>query len=647
MPGRVAPGFPEKIEGIGWSVIVRESRSDRTCRGVETPERRRNETSRRAAVLHSHPEMESLESRILLSGNPEPDPRFAFMGPPPGAPALIVPLAVLPLATMTSSLSTARVQPLAVSVSGSAVALPTPRLGVIILPPDSSMNPVVGGANGEDFGTQAGDSADLRRTVNLGDIASLRANGEMPPVVIAMDGRMPVGGELGPNDPNLAGTTSGSPPSGSAGPNVVSLPSAPRMEVEGNVDSTEGSITVQIPIDALTQSVRLVLHPPLGLPNGDSTVLGKISLIDPSGQTLAEIEPSPNTDSASPEDLTVAMENAPAGGQLVVRVARVPGVQSVAGSLPPSTFQSNIPFLLDVQRQDQPSTETSAPTTSEPGWFGTFALTSAGPSGQSSPSASSVSTGDPSSDAANGDQATEVPPAGTPINIGSQDDGYYVRLATGPPVSRSSGPLGPVLAASDTDPTPPVDRHERALLQEIPSLDRENDSEDPADSISRGRWAVVQVEEDLSQDQSGGRHVTVVLGAGGFPMKVTSRLSGDRAGLAGLLAALPAPVEPASPADSPPGSFAASDDGSVDRTAQVSYSADRRGYPDYLKAACGFVLGLGLTSGPLFSDLITSLRRKTPRWLPEARLGHAADDSPPRRRRQPLRALLRGLLGRG
>ncbi len=444
--------------------------------------------------------------------------------------ALIVPLAVLPLATMTSSLSTARVQPLAVSVSGSAVALPTPRLGVIILPPDSSMNPVVGGANGEDFGTQAGDSADLRRTVNLGDIASLRANGEMPPVVIAMDGRMPVGGELGPNDPNLAGTTSGSPPSGSAGPNVVSLPSAPRMEVEGNVDSTEGSITVQIPIDALTQSVRLVLHPPLGLPNGDSTVLGKISLIDPSGQTLAEIEPSPNTDSASPEDLTVAMENAPAGGQLVVRVARVPGVQSVAGSLPPSTFQSNIPFLLDVQRQDQPSTETSAPTTSEPGWFGTFALTSAGPSGQSSPSASSVSTGDPSSDAANGDQATEVPPAGTPINIGSQDDGYYVRLATGPPVSRSSGPLGPVLAASDTDPTPPVDRHERALLQEIPSLDRENDSEDPADSISRGRWAVVQVEEDLSQDQSGGRHVTVVLGAGGFPMKVTSRLSGDRAG---------------------------------------------------------------------------------------------------------------------
>ncbi len=404
---------------------------------------------------------------------------------------------------------------------------------------------------------------------------------------------------------------------------------------------------MQIPIDAFTQSVRMVLHPPLGLLSGDSTALAKITLIDPFGQTLAEIEPNPNTDRTSPEDLTVAMQNAPAGGLLVVRVARVSGVPSVAGSLLPSTFQSSIPFLLDVQRQEQPSPETSAATTAEPGWFGTFALTSAGLSGQSSQSASSVSTGDPSSGLGSGDQATEVSPASTPSNIGSPDDGYYVRLATGPLVSRSSGPLGPVLAASDTDPTPPVDRHERALLQEIPSLDRENDSEDPADSISRGRWAVVQVEEDASPAQSGERHVTVVLGAGGFPMKVTSRLSADRAGLAGLLAALPVPVEPASSADSPPGSFAAAEDGSVGRTAQVSYPADRREISGYLKAACGFVLGLGLTSGPLFSDLITSLHRKTTRWLPEARASDAGDGSPSRRRRQPLRSLLRRLLAHG
>ncbi len=645
-----------------------ESGSDPIRNGNETRKRLRKETIRRASVLRSHPEMESLESRILLSGNFEPDPRFAFMGPPSGAPALIMPVAVLPGAAMAGNPSTASVQPLADTVNGtgpvvalntgSAPALPdsvnglgpavgAARFRVAILAPDASMDLPMGGATSEAFGSQPGSSGDLRRTVNLGNLSSLRADGEMPPAVFGMDGRMPVAGETGPIDPNALGTMGGSDSSGSSSSAVVSLPSEPRMEVEGSISPAEGFVTVQIPIDALTQSVRLVLRPPLGLPNGESMALGKISLIDPSGRTLAEIDPDPATASATADDLTVAMQNAPAGGQLVVRVASVPGAQTGAGSLAPSTFQSNVPFLLDVQRQDQVSAEASAESTAESGWIGTFALASAGQSVASSLSANSVANDDASSDVAISDQTTEGPPAGTPIITGSQDDGYYIRLATGPPVSRSSGPLGPVLAASDTDPTPPVDRHERALLQEIPNLDRENDPEHSVDSISRGRWAVVQLEDDPSQAQSGERHVTVVLGAGGFPMKVSSRSSGDRAGLAGLLAALPTPVEPASTAESRPGSFAVADDPSVERTAQVSIPADRREFSGYLKAACGFVLGLGLTSGPLFSDLITSLRTKTPRRLPEARTVRDGDGSPRRQRRGPLRSLLRRLVGHG
>ena len=37
-------------------------------------------------------------------------------------------------------------------------------------------------------------------------------------------------------------------------------------------------------------------------------------------------------------------------------------------------------------------------------------------------------------------------------------------------------------------------------------------------------------------------------------------------------------------------------------------------FPDYIKAACGLALGLGLTSGPLFPDVITSLQGRLPRW---------------------------------
>jgi hypothetical protein len=369
-------------------------------------------------------------------------------------------------------------------------------------------------------------------------------------------------------------------------------------------------------------------------------------LIDSAGRTLAEIEPSPNTDSASAEDLTVAMENAPAGGQLVVRVTSVPSAQAVAGSVPPSTFQSSVPILLDVQRQDLSPSETATATATEPGWFGTFATPSAGQFGPAQQWANPASNGDPASGVAIGDQTNEVPPVAIPNNSGSEVDGYLVRMATGPMVSRSSGPLGPVLAAYGTDPTPPVDRHERALLQEIQSLDREDESESPVDSISRGKWAVVQVEDDVPQAQPGERHVTVVLGAGGFPMKVSSRPSADRAGMAGLLASLPAPAEPASPPESQPRSLAATEDRSVELAAAVSYPADHREYPQYLKAAYGLVLGLGLTSGPLFSDLITSLRKRSPRWLGESRVGHAGNWSRGRRR-MPLAAWLHELLGRG
>ncbi len=146
------PGFPEKIEGIGWSVIVMESRSDRTRKGVETPRRRRHETSRRGSIVRSYPTIESLESRILLSGTSEPNPPYAFMGPPPVAPALIVPLAALPLAAVTTIAGTVNIQPLADSVSGPEAALSTPRLGVLILAPESSMRPVMGGTSAEVFG---------------------------------------------------------------------------------------------------------------------------------------------------------------------------------------------------------------------------------------------------------------------------------------------------------------------------------------------------------------------------------------------------------------------------------------------------------------------------------------------------------------
>jgi hypothetical protein len=576
--------------------------------------------------------MESLESRILLSGNQAPDPRGAFVGPLPVAPALLVPIPVLPTASVAAGVNPAGGAPLAEaggapeSVNGVLTEVAAPQIRVLILATDANLDPVTQEGIAGAPNSLSGQTKDLAQVVNLGDIAELPANRELTPLTFVVAGHSAGTTESGLNAASPGGSTDGPAQSDANSRNVVNLPSAPRLEVAGTFNPNDGTVDFRLPVDPLTQSVHLVLRPPPGAANAASPTLGKISLTGPSGLTIAEIEPGPAPDSTLVEDLTVAMENPPEGGQLVVRVKGVPAQQQVAaGSVPPSTFQSNVPFLLDVQRQDRPQSESSSSAATEPDWFGTLAAQSSGQFSLWQQWANPASSGNPSSEVAVSDQPTEIPPMGGPVNRGAEDDGYYVRMATGPLVSRSSGPLGPVLAADDIDPTPPVDRHERALLQEISTLDREEESASSVYSISPRQRALAEREDDSPGPEQTERAVTVVLGAGGFPMKVSSRLSGDRTGLAGLLAALPALDAPPSSADALARSLAAPPDRSVELVSEVSSPANRRGYPDYIKAACGLVLGLGLTSGPLFSDLIASVRKRSPRWISRLRSGRRRD----------------------
>jgi hypothetical protein len=76
--------------------------------------------------------------------------------------------------------------------------------------------------------------------------------------------------------------------------------------------------------------------------------------------------------------------------------------------------------------------------------------------------------------------------------------------------------------------------------------------------------------------------------------------------------------------------------------------ADPTEYPGIVKAACGLVVGLSLTSGPLFADLIAKLPRPIPKWLAPRRLLSAGDEAPASKRYSLRRvpAWLRGLLVR-
>ena len=122
-------------------------------------------------------------------------------------------------------------------------------------------------------------------------------------------------------------------------------------------------------------------------------------------------------------------------------------------------------------------------------------------------------------------------------------DGFNVRVPTGPFASRSAGPLGPILATSEADLTPPVDRHERGLFQEIEGL---NDDDAANVTERRSQLASVDASAVLGHDQRSSEAdptegpVVALTRGGGFPLKVTGLASGQRADLPALLASLPA-----------------------------------------------------------------------------------------------------------
>jgi hypothetical protein len=87
----------------------------------------------------------------------------------------------------------------------------------------------------------------------------------------------------------------------------------------------------------------------------------------------------------------------------------------------------------------------------------------------------------------------------------------------------------------------------------------------------------------------------------------------------------------------------------------LTRAADRRAAddplecPDYVKAACGLALGLGMTSGPLFSDLVAMPRRRVSTWVVDlgTRAWRAVPDAPDAFRVRKISSWLRGLIVRG
>jgi len=296
-----------------------------------------------------------------------------------------------------------------------------------------------------------------------------------------------------------------------------------------------------------------------------------------------------------------------------------------ATSPSPQSATWSVPFIVSVQLQVQsaPTLATTVPSQGQ-GTIGTFVVTPSGVSTFTSSALETHWTADASLTPAI--FAPTVPGAVTIASVADQSpdlsDSFSERMPTGPFASRSASALGPIIASSMSDPTSPVDRHERALFQDMEGLG----IQDGTTTLGRDTSLVeisgqesVRIEEEpqsseMNDDDS---LVVVVAGHGGFPLKATAPVTGGRgADLTALLAVLPGTSD--SKTEIP---VASSDDLVLDEMADslaaatISSAVGRHEFPDYLRAACGLAIGLGFTSGPLFPDLMQPLRIRVPQWI--------------------------------
>lgn len=208
-------------------------------------------------------------------------------------------------------------------------------------------------------------------------------------------------------------------------------------------------------------------------------------------------------------------------------------------------------------------------------------------------------------------------------------------VSVGPLVTRGSAPLRPPLGTTPGEPTPSIDRNERAFDLAAIGSGAEVDAElllGLTANRSDGNGEDTPVNPATRTTEP----LIALRGPGGLPVMVSSVQAGqsliDRAA---VLATLPAPENlpdpgqklarlPALPPLDVPGALRRGD--------EVACT-------DLLKAACGLMLGIGLTTGPLYPDLMALVRNFLPRRASLASLPRRSGA----RRKGPLRSFRRWL----
>jgi hypothetical protein len=188
------------------------------------------------------------------------------------------------------------------------------------------------------------------------------------------------------------------------------------------------------------------------------------------------------------------------------------------------------------------------------------------------------------------------------------------------------------------DLAPAIDRHERALSQEIAANDADEGQEARGSSSPLRDADAIPTRRgdggDSEGDDSLGQAVVAVAGLGPVHFKVSAAGVGGRRGeLAALHAALSDPIRPADGLAGVVAEDRGDDPVLVALVGPASSDGAHRPTPDYLTSACILALGMGLVTGPVIPDLLRLIPSRSSRWRTIRRGGSALNPGPATRER--------------
>ena len=185
---------------------------------------------------------------------------------------------------------------------------------------------------------------------------------------------------FGPGGPGLVLISAPNP---GGGPGAFVQGESFRETFGGTLDQAHPLYSLELTINSPTESMAFSLHPiDVG---GMMPAFGAMRMYSPDGSPFAELDPELGPGGAPPQMVNFSMRSAPVGGRVVVQI--VPSESSTASAAgttevaAPAAADWSVPFVLNVQRQDDESLAASSALPAQGSLaVGTLTISASGPS---------------------------------------------------------------------------------------------------------------------------------------------------------------------------------------------------------------------------------------------------------------------------